>query len=288
MLHEYGRSAAARSGALDFAEVAASWARITGEDISGGTPVWVDAFGDGSRQAGRYRMGRLLLAGDSAHLQMPVGGQALNLGLQDAVNLGWKLAADVRGWAPATLLDTYHLERHPVGSRVQATVRAQSMLLLGGNETDAMRTVLGELLGLGSARGHLAELLSGIDVRYDVGAAGHPLLGMRLPHLDLVTASGRCGTSAQLHRARGFLLSLSNSPATRRLRGAVSAWSSRVDLVEARAAEPALVPETGAVLVRPDGHVAWVDGGGEDLPAALRRWFGAPAVNRTPVAQEGQ
>ncbi len=145
------------------------WKRVTGEDISGGTPLWANAFGDASRQLTRYRHGRVLFAGDAAHRQMPVGGQALNLGMQDAFNLGWKLALVVRGKAPQTLLDSYHDERHEVGRQVLANIRAQSLLLLGGPEVEPLRDLLTELIGQEDVRRRLAGMISGLDVRYDVG-----------------------------------------------------------------------------------------------------------------------
>jgi oxygenase len=274
MYHEFGRRTGPPAGPPDFVEVTAAWARITGEDIGHGRPVWIDAFGDASRQASQYRRGRLLVAGDAAHQQLPVGGQALNVGLQDAANLGWKLAAQVAGWAPAGLLDTYHAERHPAGARVQSVVDAQAQLLLGGHETGALRSVLGELLDLGAARRHLAELLSGTDVRYDVGANGHPLVGARIPHWELATSARRCTTTALLRQGRGYLLSLAGGAGSGRRPVAVARrWAPRVHVIRAR---PARSVEAGAVLVRPDGHVVWVDGGDAALGAALRRWFGTP------------
>lgn len=274
MYHEFGRRAEPRPGPPDFAEVTAAWARITGEDIGRGRPVWIDAFGDASRQASQYRRGRLLLAGDAAHQQLPVGGQALNVGLQDAANLGWKLAAQVAGWAPPGLLDTYHAERHPAGARVQSVVDAQAQLLLGGHETDALRSVLGELLELATARRHLAGLLSGTDVRYDVGANGHPLVGARIPHWELAAGARRCTTTALLRRGRAYLLSLPDEAGGGRRPVAIARrWTTRVEVIRARPVRPV---EAGAVLVRPDGHVVWADGGDAALGAALRRWFGAP------------
>ncbi|NBH05749.1 FAD-dependent monooxygenase, partial [Amycolatopsis sp. SID8362] len=155
MVHEFGRPVGNRGGEPEFAEVAQVWRRVTGEDIGGGTPLWVNAFDNTSRQAARYRLGRVFLAGDAAHAQMPVGGQALNLGLQDAVNLGWKLAAAVAGWAPAGLLGSYHAERHPVGARVLANIRAQALVLLGGGEVEPVRGVFAELLGYEAVRARL-------------------------------------------------------------------------------------------------------------------------------------
>ncbi|MEV0444306.1 SDR family oxidoreductase [Streptomyces spectabilis] len=173
MLHEYGRAPVPRRGAPEFGEVAAAWRRITGEDIGAGTPLWVNAFGNARRQVTRYRRGRVLLAGDAAHVQLPVGGQALNLGLQDAVDLGWKLAAQCRAPADPALLDSYHDVRHPVGQRTLANIEAQAQLLLGGPEVDALRAVTGELLALAPARRHLAAMISGLDTPYPGPPHGH-------------------------------------------------------------------------------------------------------------------
>jgi 2-polyprenyl-6-methoxyphenol hydroxylase-like FAD-dependent oxidoreductase len=161
MVHEYGRAPVDRPGAPDFAEVCAAWQRVTGEDIGGATPVWVNAFDDTCRQVTEYRRGRILLAGDAAHRQLPVGGQALNLALQDAADLGWKLAAQVRGDATEGLLDSYHAERHPAGARVLTGIAAQALLLFGGPEVNAVREVIGELLGYPAVRDHLAAKISG-------------------------------------------------------------------------------------------------------------------------------
>ncbi|MEV5432620.1 SDR family oxidoreductase [Streptomyces sp. NPDC052701] len=301
MVHAYGRRPRSRAGAPDFAEVCEVWRHVTGEDIGDGTPLWLNAFGDASRLAARYRAGRVLLAGDAAHQQMPVGGQALNLGLQDAVNLGWKLAAVVRGRAPEGLLDTYHRERHAVGARVLAGIEAQAALLLGGPEVEAMRSVLAELRGHERVRRHLAGTISGLDVRYDLGTDGHArpgtrdpetetgaeaetdghaLLGARLEPAELVTDRGTTTTAALLRSGRGLLLDLRGDRTHHaRLRRECGPWLDRVDLV---AAEPGPAGAPGgrdAFLVRPDGHVVWTaSASGPDGPAAaLEAWFGPPA-----------
>lgn len=173
MVHEFGRAPQRRAAPPAFAEVRRAWQRVTGEDIGSGTPLWVSAFDDACNQVTSYRQGRVLLAGDAAHRQMPVGGQALNLGLQDAANLGRKLAAVVCGQAPASLLDTYHAERHAVGQRVLANIRAQAVLLLGGPEVDSARAVVAELIGYEPVRRHLARMISGTDARDDAPGAGH-------------------------------------------------------------------------------------------------------------------
>lgn len=245
MMHPFGAPARDRDTAPTFEEITRTWADITGEDISGGQPLWTDAFDNTTRQATEYRRGRVLLAGDAAHRMMPVGGQALNIGVQDAVNLGWKLAAELRGLA---LLDSYHDERHPVDARVLANVEAQALLLLGDQRSDAARSVFTELLRMETVRRHLGELVSGLDVRYDVGPGDHPLLGARMPHC-----------AQELRDGRGVLFAPDPGEF-------VAAVVNRVDIV----------PGTTPALVRPDGHVAWIDGTRADLHAALDRWFGPP------------
>ncbi|MEU3915639.1 SDR family oxidoreductase [Streptomyces sp. NPDC029721] len=291
MVHEFG--ARPRAGQPSFEEVADSWKRITGEDIGGGTPLWVNSFGDASRQASEYRRGRLLLAGDAAHQQMPIGGQALNLGLQDAFNLGWKLGARIAGHGTDALLDTYHEERHAVGQGVQSNVRTQALLLLGGPEVDAVREVFAELSASENVRTHLAGLISGLSVRHEVGEAGasgdgRGLTGSRVPAWEVTTAEGSTTTLELLRPGRGLLLLPPGDEARRaELARAAGAWGERVRVVAADsvsaaggsgaagAAGVAGVPE-GGVLVRPDGYVVWA-GGPEAgaLDEALTRWFGA-------------
>ncbi|MCP2260637.1 bifunctional hydroxylase/dehydrase [Streptoalloteichus tenebrarius] len=259
---------------------------VAGEDLAGATPRWVSTFGDAARQVTEYRRGRVLLAGDAAHVHFPAGGQGLNLGVQDAVNLGWKLAAEVRGGAPDGLLDTYHSERHPVGARVVWNTRAQTELMVGGPELDPVRELLAELLELDVVNRRLARMVAGVDVRYPVGRGTHPLPGARLPRVELSTKDGMTTTSRLLHRARGVLLDLAGgggradtgSPAPGSVDGGPRAlaagWADRVDVVEATARGDALAG-LRALLLRPDGHVAWVEpDDGEGLDVALRRWFG--------------
>lgn len=267
MVHEFGRAAVARAGAPEFAEVAAVWANVTGEDIGAGSPLWVNAFGNARRQAERYRDGRVLLAGDAAHVQMPVGGQALNLGLQDAVNLGWKLAAQARGRAPEGLLDSYHDERHAVGRRVLGNIEAQATLLLGGAEVEPLRAVVAELLGHDEVAGHLAGMISGLDVRHP-GEGGGPLTGSRVPHWELATENGPSSTAELLRTGRGVLLDFAAGLPPE----AVAGWADRVRLVRAKPPR-GLGTAVRAVLVRPDGHVAWA-GDGTTVDDALHRWFG--------------
>ncbi|WP_330242542.1 FAD-dependent oxidoreductase [Streptomyces sp. NBC_00525] len=274
MAHEFGSTARPRTTAPSFDEVTTVWKRVTGEDISGGTPLWVNSFGDASRQLASYRHGRILFAGDAAHRQMPIGGQALNLGLQDAFNLGWKLALTVRGKAPDSLLDTYHEERHAVGRRVLANIEAQALLLLGGPEAEPLRALLGELVGLDEVRTHLAGMISGLDVRHPVPGPPHPLLGARLPH-TVVRSGGRELTTAELLRPRGGLLLDLGGTGVRLPAG----WADRVRAVAGDAEPGSPVGESGALLVRPDGHVVWAGRTGGGLAAALERWFG-PARTR--------
>ncbi|MEW2517881.1 FAD-dependent monooxygenase [Actinacidiphila alni] len=287
MVHEFGREVRPRTAEPEYAEIAAVWARVTGEDITGGTPTWLNAFGNTTRQAAEYRRGRVLLAGDAAHRQMPVGGQALNLGLQDAANLGWKLAAEVTGRAPAGLLDSYHTERHAVGRRVLSNIEAQTVILFGPPETEAVRAATGELLTATSVvRGHLAGMISGLDIRYgDLGEDTDPgsdgeLTGRRVPHVELVTADGPTSTTELLRPGRGVLLDLSGDPRRRgKVTKAAAGWADRIDVVPARIAAPGS-PLDGqkTVLLRPDGHIAWATPRALDPVPALRRWYGEPAA----------
>ncbi|MEU0247465.1 FAD-dependent monooxygenase [Streptomyces sp. NPDC006235] len=258
-----------------FAEVAAAWQRLTGIDISHAEPVWISAFGDATRLVTEYRRGRVLLAGDAAHIHLPAGGQGMNTGIQDSVNLGWKLAAVVRGSAPETLLDTYHTERHRVGERLLMNTRAQGLLFLSGEEMQPLRDVLRELIGYDEVARHLAGMVSGLEIRYDVGGGRHPLLGMRMPRLELVHDDGKTTTADLLRSGRGVLLDLEDNAVLRRR---AAPWQDRIDVVTAQAhgVEPGdELAGTAAALLRPDGHVAWAAPGSDhDLPMALDRWFG--------------
>jgi bifunctional hydroxylase/dehydrase len=272
---ERGTPPVRRTGAPEFSEVADVFKRLTGTDISAAEPVWVSAFTDAARQVTHYRRGRILLAGDAAHIHLPAGGQGMNTSVQDSVNLGWKLAAVVKGTAPDGLLDTYHSERHPVGRTLLTSTRAQSLLILGGDDVTPVREILTELLGHPEAARHLAARVSGLDIRYDVGGGPHPLLGARLPRLALDHGIRRRTSTELLRTGRGLLLDLTDNPVLRRR---ARAWTDRVDIVTAT---PREVPEdsplhrTTAVLVRPDGHLAWAaPGSHHDLPTALERWFG--------------
>jgi 2-polyprenyl-6-methoxyphenol hydroxylase-like FAD-dependent oxidoreductase len=248
-----------------------------GTDYGVHSPTWISRFTDMTRQAASYRKGRVLLAGDAAHVHPPQGGQGLNTGVQDAVNLGWKLAQVVNGTSPDGLLDTYHAERHPVGARVQRNSMAQ--MALGGADarTEALHDTMTDLLSMDEPRQHIAGMLSGLDIHYDLGA-GHPLLGRRMPDLDLDTADGPTRVFTLLHDARPALLNLGEPGGFD-----ISPWANRVRLVDARHDFEWELPVLGvvaapaAVLVRPDGYVAWAgDLTDPALPRALTTWFGAP------------
>ena len=251
---------------------------VYGTDFGIHSPTWVSRFTDATRQAASYRKGRVLLAGDAAHVHSPVGGQGLNTGVQDAVNLGWKLAQVVRGESPETLLDSYHDERHPVAARVLRTTMAQVALMRPGDaRSEALRGTVADLLAMEEPRKRYAGMMSGLDVHYDLGE-GHPLLGRRMPDLDLRTASGECRMFSLLHQARPVLLDLDGlhgfdpAPWTDRVRHVAASYDGGWEL-------PVLggVEAPRAVLVRPDGYVAWVgDGTDAGLREALTRWFGRP------------
>jgi 2-polyprenyl-6-methoxyphenol hydroxylase-like FAD-dependent oxidoreductase len=266
MLHEYGRVAPEAS----FENLARAWLEVTGEDISGGTPVWVNAFSNVSLLADRYRSGRVLLAGDAAHQQLPAGGQAINLGLHDAVNLGWKLAADVTGRAPLGLLDSYHDERHPIGRHTLDNIEAQTLLLLGGREVDAARRTMAELIALPSVRDTLAATISGLDIRYGEACPDeHPLVGRRVPPVEIETALGRTKVTELLRTGRGLLLDLSGGTEA----ALDEALPVNLERVNAKGISDGPLAGVRRLLVRPDGHVAWVAGGAIELSSALQTWF---------------
>jgi 2-polyprenyl-6-methoxyphenol hydroxylase-like FAD-dependent oxidoreductase len=250
-----------------------------GTDYGVRSADWIARFTDMTRQAAAYRNGRVLLAGDAAHIHAPVGGQGLNIGVQDAVNLGWKLAQVVKGISPDTLLDTYHSERHPVAARVLHNTMAQIALRRSDERTEALQDIMRELLSLDEPRKRIAGMISGLDVHYDLGE-GHPLLGRRMPDLDLVAADGPLRVFSLLHAGRPVLLNLGEPKG---FDGAP--WADRVQQVEAAydgAWElPVLgeVPAPSAVLIRPDGHVAWVGTLTDPaLPETLTTWFGPPTA----------
>lgn len=247
---------------------------VYGTDYGVHSPTWISRFSDGARQAASYRAGRVLLAGDAAHVHSPVGGQGLNTGVQDAMNLGWKLAQVIDGTSPDALLDTYHAERHPVGARVLEGTLAQNALMREEARVEALRDVLDEVLGLDDPRKRLAARLSGLGIRYDLGD-GHPLVGRRMPDLDLdlETEDGARRTSTLLHAARPVLLDLT------RAAGASPAMTTRVRAVHARCDQAWDLPVIGpvdppdAVLIRPDGYVAWAgDPRDPGLERAVATW----------------
>ena len=248
-----------------------------GTDYGVHSPSWISRFTDMTRQAASYRKGRVLLAGDAAHVHPPQGGQGLNTGVQDAVNLGWKLAQVVNKTSPESLLDTYHAERHPVGARVLHNTMAQVALTSPDDRHQALRDTMTELLSMDEPRRHIAAMLSGLDIHYDLGE-GHPLLGRRMPDLDLVTADGPLRVFELLHGAKPVLLNLGEPGGFD-----ITPWADRVQLIDAEYVGLWELPVLGAVtaptavLIRPDGYVAWVgDGTDTGLRDALTTWFGSP------------
>jgi 3-(3-hydroxy-phenyl)propionate hydroxylase len=294
----------AQADAPTLDDLRAALVAVYGTDFGVHDVTWLSRFNDAARQAASYRAGRVLLAGDAAHVHSPAGGQGLNIGVQDAVNLGWKLAQVVSGTSPESLLDTYQAERHPIGARVLKTTMALTALNRGDERTKALWETMSDLLKMDEPRKRYAAMMSGLDIHYDLGA-GHPLLGRRMPDLDLVTTRKRtlegsfrspAGESRRaepvephatngprrvftlLHQARPVLLNLGEPGA---LDIASSPWADRVERVDAQYAGPWELPVLGAVaaptavLIRPDGHVAWTrDGSDRGLRDALTTWFG--------------
>lgn len=261
-------------------DVSESLIAVYGTDFGIHSPVWISRFTNMTRQAAAYRERRVLLAGDAAHVHPPHGGQGLNIGVQDAVNLGWKLAQVVRGTSPQSLLDTYHAERHPVGARVLRNTMAQVALLRMDDRTKALHDTVSELLKMDEPRRRFTAMMSALDVHYDLGE-GHPLLGRRMPDLDLVTASGPMRVFTLLHDARPVLLNFGEQDGFD-----ITRWADRVPLINAKYDGTWELPALGkvtaptAVLIRPDGYVAWVgDLTQPELADALTTWFGPP----TPV-----
>jgi 3-(3-hydroxy-phenyl)propionate hydroxylase len=266
-----------RTGEPTLHDLSEALVAIYGTDFGIHSPTWISRFTDMARQAASYRKGRVLLAGDAAHVHYPTGGQGLNIGVQDAVNLGWKLAQVVKNVSPDSLLDTYHAERHPVAARVLRDTMAQVALLRTDDRTDALRELMSQLLGMDEPRRRFAAMMSGLDIYYDLGE-GHPLLGRRMPDLDLVTANGPLRVFTLLHDARPALLNLGEPGGFD-----ISPWADRVQLIDATFDGTWELPVLGhvaapaAVLIRPDGYVAWVgDGTDTGLRDALTTWFGPP------------
>jgi 3-(3-hydroxy-phenyl)propionate hydroxylase len=253
---------------------------VYGTDYGIHSPTWISRFTDMTRQAASYRKGRVLLAGDAAHVHYPAGGQGLNIGVQDAVNLGWKLAQVVKGTSPESLLDSYHAERHPVAARVlQITMAQVALLRRPDDRLKALKDIMSELLGMEEPRKRLAAEMSGLGIHYDFGQ-GHPLLGRRMPDLDLTTADGPLRVFTLLHAARPALLNFGE------LGGFdIAPWADRVRSIDARYDGPWELSALGAVaaptavLIRPDGYVAWVgEGTWQGLADALTAWFGPPVA----------
>ena len=250
---------------------------VYGTDFGVHDPAWISRFTDATRQAATYRAGRVLLAGDSAHVHYPAGGQGLGLGVQDAVNLGWKLAQVVTGVSPQSLLDTYQDERHPVTARVLQYTMAQTVLQRRDERMKALVDIVSELASMDEPRKRLAGIASGLDIHYDLGE-GHPLLGRRMPDLDLVSADGPLRVFELLHDARPVLLNLGEPGGFD-----IASWADRVRSIDADYVGEWELPVLGAVtaptavLIRPDGYVAWVGDGTDDgLRDALTTWFGTP------------
>lgn len=259
-------------------ELSEALVAVYGTDFGVHSPIWISRFTDMTRQAATYRERRVLLAGDAAHIHYPAGGQGLSLGVQDAVNLGWKLAQVVDGTSPESLLDTYHAERHPVGARALGHTLAQAALQRRDDRNKALVEIVSELASMDEPRKRLAGIVSGLDIRYDLGE-GHPLLGRRMPDLDLTVGDGPLRVFELLHDARPLLLNFGRPGDLD-----VGPWADRVQLVDARCEGAWELPVLGAVsapaaaLIRPDGYVAWVgDGADRGLPDALSAWFGPRA-----------
>jgi bifunctional hydroxylase/dehydrase len=291
VVYERGAMSRQRGDALGFTEVADAWQRLTGEDIHGGTPLWTSWITDSSRQAAAYRRGRVFLLGDAAHIHLPTGAQGMSAGIGDAMNLGWKLGAAIGGYAPPGLLDTYHSERHPVGARIVTNTLAQRILYLSGDEIEPMREVMAELMAHEEVQRHLVGMVTGLDIRYDVGPGDHPLLGRRLPGAGLTGDFGRTGEAPAfefLHAGRGVVLDLAE---IEDLRDVAAGWADRVDVVAATSRPDGALEDVQAVLVRPDGYTAWIGSGGSGasgLTDALTRWFGPARATAVPASAQAR
>ncbi|MFI7345228.1 FAD-dependent monooxygenase [Streptomyces sp. NPDC049936] len=271
VVHEAGTPPPRDRDALSFTDLADAWQRLTGESLHHGRCRWISCFTDTSRAAAEYRRGRVFLAGDAAHVQPPAMAQGLSVGVQDAVNLGWKLAAVVTGRAPEDLLDTYHAERHPVGEQLARNARAAIELRLTGEEMDPVREVVGELLCHQDAAEYAAGMLSNLGVRYDLAKGDHPLLGRRMPPDRTLTLPDgtRTRVAELLRTGRGLLLTTDRATA-----GTAHENTGHLDVVTATWTAPP-DPALDTVLIRPDGYVAWTSPGTtDDLTDALHRWFG--------------
>lgn len=276
MCTEYGAELPSSDVPVTLDELRERILRVTGELLSFKNPRWLSRFGDATRQAADYRKGRVFLAGDAAHIHFPLGGQGMNSGIHDAVNLGWKLAGTINGWAPAGLLDTYQTERHPVARRIGVNTRAQVALMYPEQRVGPLREIFRELLEIEQVNKYFADMITGVDVRYPADIAkcdpdAHPLLGRSIPDIPLDAAQGRTSSSNVLHAARGIVLDLSDGSI--RIPDLCS-WMDRVDLLTAK---PTPLIDAAILVVRPDGHIAWIDRDGshiEQLVTALTTWFG--------------
>jgi 3-(3-hydroxy-phenyl)propionate hydroxylase len=263
-------------------EVSEALVAIYGTDYGIHSPAWISRFTDMTRQAAVYRDKRVLVAGDAAHVHPPLGGQGLNIGVQDAMNLGWKLAQVIKGTAPESLLDTYYAERHPLAARVLRNTMAQVALRRPDDGSKALGDIVAELLGMDEPRRRIAAEISGLDIHYELGT-GHPLLGRRMPDLDLVVAHDSLRVFSLLHGARPLLLNLGKPG-----RFDLGPWAERIQLIEATYVGAWNLPVLGfvaapaALLIRPDGYVAWTGDSDAALRGALTTWFGPPAESQVP------
>ncbi|HUQ20689.1 MAG TPA: FAD-dependent monooxygenase [Gemmatimonadaceae bacterium] len=264
------------SGERTLSDLKEALIAVYGTDFGAHNPSWISRFTDTTRQAASYREKRVLLAGDAAHIHPPMGGQGLNIGVQDAMNLGWKLAQVIRQTSPETLLDTYHAERHPIAARVLKNTMAQVALRPSDARTKALGEFVSEFLKMDEPRKRLAAEMSGLGVHYDLGE-GHPLLGHRMPDLDLITTEGPLRVFSLLHNARPVLINFGESGSVD-----IGSHADRVHLIDAQYDGTWELPAIGAVtrptavLVRPDGYVAWIgEGSTSGLTDALTTWFGS-------------
>ncbi|KAB2343582.1 FAD-dependent monooxygenase [Actinomadura rudentiformis] len=283
VIHDKSLPAHPDPGALTFEQVAGAWQRLTGESVHHAQPLWLWACGNAAGLAEEYRRGRVFLAGDAAHPIPPLAAWGLSAGLLDAVNLGWKLAATINGWAPDGLLDTYHAERHPIGRQLMSNVQAASMLYLGDAEMDPVRELIGELVSHKDAAGHLAGMLSGLGIRYDMGPGDHPHLGKRIPPNHRLTLPNGTHTRIAdlLHTARGLLIT--TTPETHHLNEHAQNWTDRINTITATW-HPHQHPTPDATLIRPDGYIAWTTPQTHHhLTHALNHWFGTA---RTPATAQ--
>jgi 2-polyprenyl-6-methoxyphenol hydroxylase-like FAD-dependent oxidoreductase len=277
---EFDRPMVDRDAAVTLDELRAAVSRVTGMQIEMTDPTWLARFTDSSRVVDRFGSGRVFVAGDAAHVHFPIGAQGLNLGLQDAMNLGWKLAGRIHGWAPDDLLDTYDRERRPAADRVILETRAQLALMNPDERVDPLRELFRELLAIDEVNQHLSRMLTGLDAQYrpDPATGAHPLVGRLAPSLRLHAARGPVRVADLLRGGRPVLVDLSDPPVA----AAAAGWHDRVDVVTAREEGDRTV---GALLIRPDGYVAWAAAPDDDtaqvetsLPGALETWFGWAAA----------